>query len=112
LNPIKPPPSFIASRKLIAIDANGREFAITIGIGTPYEVDPESWACPVLLEGMHERLADQKGVDSWQSIQLAYQLILRLLEYFVQEGGTLHWPEGRETVNLSDLAPVLGHPLG
>lgn len=98
---------FIASRKLLAVYADGREGIVTIGVGVPYEVEPELWACPVLMEGVHERLVDQHGVDSWQAMQLAYQLIAQLLGYFVEEGGSLLWLESREPMPVSELVPLL-----
>jgi hypothetical protein len=66
--------AYIASRKLLAIDLGGREFILTLGIGQPYEISPEEWACPVSMNGLHERLGDSHGIDSWQAMQLAYQL--------------------------------------
>jgi hypothetical protein len=57
----------------------------------------------VRLDGLHERLRDQHGVDSWQALKLAHQLIARLLGYFIQDGGKLFWLEGREPVALEEL---------
>jgi uncharacterized protein DUF6968 len=99
--------SVIASRKVLAVDSGGHEAVVTIAIGVPYEVEPELWACPVLMEGMHERLVDQHGIDSWQAMQLAYQLIAQLLGYFVEQGGSLLWPESRESMLVSELVPLL-----
>jgi hypothetical protein len=80
----------IVSRELLAIDANEREFAVTIAIGAPYEVAEGEWACPASMEGLH-RLRDVRGIDSWQAMQLAYQLIAMMLTYFVEDGGRLVW---------------------
>jgi hypothetical protein len=82
--------SFIVSRKLLAIDASGREFDLTIAIGEPYKVAEGEWACPVSMEGLH-RLRDIRGIDSWQAMQLAYQLVAMTLTYFVEDGGRLVW---------------------
>jgi hypothetical protein len=98
---------FIASRKLMAIDASGREFEITIAIGEPYEASEGEWACPVLLEGLYDRFRDTRGIDSWQAMQLAYQMVGRMLSYFVEDGGRLQWFEEREPVSPEDLMPRL-----
>jgi hypothetical protein len=95
----------IATRTVLAIEPNGWEFCLTLGVGRPYEISPGEWACPLFMEGLHERLVDQHGVDSWQILQLAYQLIAQLLGYFVQDGSALYWPESRERMTLSELVP-------
>lgn len=100
----------IAERRLLATDASGREFAVTLGVGSPYEVSDGEWACPASLEGLHDRLIDVRGVDSWQALQLAHQLIMRLLIHFVQGGGRLFWPEGEEPVSLDELWPDFRGP--
>jgi hypothetical protein len=97
----------VARRILLALDKDGREFTLTLGIGHPYEISHDEWACPVSLDGLQERLSDQHGVDSWQSLQLAYQLIAQLLGYFIEEGGKLFWPESRDPVALAELIPNL-----
>jgi hypothetical protein len=91
--------SAIASRKLQAIDAKGREFEVTIAIGEPYEVEVGEWACPASMDGLHGSFRDIRGSDSWQAMQLAYQMIAQVLEYFVEDGGRLLWLE-------APLAPV------
>jgi hypothetical protein len=109
--------STIASRTLLAIDANGREFELTVAVGEPYEVSEREWACPVSVQGLHDRLRDIHGIDSWQALQLAYQLIAQLLSYFIEDGGRLFWApassnlpftaasEEREPVALDELFP-------
>lgn len=92
---------------VLAIGPDGREFSLTLGVGQPYEVSPGEWACPLFMDGLHQRLAAQHGADSWQALQLAYQLIAQLLGYFVQDGGELRWPENREPMTLSELIPHL-----
>jgi hypothetical protein len=102
--------SFIAERKLVAIDAQGREFEFTIAIGAPYEVSEGEWACPASMEGLH-RLRDMHGVDSWQAMQLACQLIAQMLTYFVADGGRLFWPDTREQLAPEELFPRFSVPV-
>jgi hypothetical protein len=96
-------PATIASRTLLAVEPAGREFELTIAVGRPYEVPGGGWACPVRLDRLHERLHDMHGVDSWQALQLAHQLIAQLLGYFIQDGGKLFWIEDRKPVDLQEL---------
>ena len=99
--------NLIATCAVLAVDPKGREFTLTLGVGQPYAVSPDDWACAAYVGGLYDRLADQHGIDSWQSLQLAYQLIARLVGHFVQSGGQLFWPEGREPISLPELIPHL-----
>jgi hypothetical protein len=97
--------TYVAEKKLFASAADGRTFEIHLAVGTPYAVSESEWACSVLLDGLHNKLRDQHGVDSWQALQLAYQLVAQLLAYFVQDGGQLFWEKGGESVSLATLIP-------
>jgi hypothetical protein len=103
---VAPGRATIASRKLLAVDKDGREFELTIAIGEPYEISTSEWACPVSMEGIYGRLRDPHGIDSWRAMQLAYQLIAQLLASFTQDGGRLFWPEEREPVTPEELFPA------
>ena len=97
----------IASRRLLAVDEKGREFEVTIAVGEPYQLSEAEWACPALIDGLHGRFADLHGVDSWQALQLAHQMIGQMLVCFVKDGGRLLDPEEREPVTLEELFPQL-----
>jgi len=95
----------IASRTLLARDENGLEFELTIAVGAPYEISENEWACPASMEGLHARLHDMHGVDSWQALQLALNAVGQLLVYFVKDGGQLFEPEERAPVMPEELFP-------
>src|SRR5579885_2053317 len=57
----------IAKRVISAVSASGQETKVLMRIGTPYEVSENEWACPVGLDGLHDDLRDQHGIDSWQA---------------------------------------------
>ena len=92
----------IAERKLYAVAPDGRGFELMIGVGKPYQISDDEWACSVQLRGLHN-LRDQHGVDSWQALQLCHQLAAHLLTHFVQEGGQLFWEKDGEQVSVQDL---------
>jgi hypothetical protein len=48
----------VATRTLLAIGQKGDEFVITLGVGKPYEISEDEWACPVILQGLHDQLRD------------------------------------------------------
>ncbi len=76
---------------------------VKLGIGQPYRITEEEWACAVQLSGFHENLSDAHGLDPWQALQLAQQLAAQLLAYFIQDGGRLFWEKDGEQVQLSEL---------
>jgi len=98
-------PIWLATRELLAVHADGRRVSITLRIGLPYEFSAEEWACPVALDGLHDRLADIHGIDAWQALNLAQSLQAQLLGYFLQAGGSLFCHEPPEPIQLSELFP-------
>jgi hypothetical protein len=95
--------SFIAQRKLFALAADGSCFNIDLGIGKPYQISADEWACAVQVVGLHDHLHDVHGVDSWQALQLACQLAAQMLGHFTEDGGTVFWEKGGERLELPDL---------
>src|SRR5215208_2728369 len=84
----------IATLSLLARMAEMREeFPVKVSIGTPYALANGSWACPVELDGLHDRPADIVGEDSLQALCLAVQFAGNLLAAFVRRGGTLRSPD-------------------
>lgn len=79
----------VAERKLIVELKTGERRPVTIRIGQPYETGEEDWACPLSLEGLYERLFDACGIDSFQALMLAQNLIKSLLNAVVRDGGKL-----------------------
>lgn len=83
----------------------GERAQVALLIGQPYEVSPQEWAIPVSMEGLHERLPHIHGIDTWQAIQLAFEFIVMMLEYFVRDGGSLYWLDGDEPLAPEELLP-------
>jgi hypothetical protein len=95
----------IAERTIWAVDKDSRGFEIRLMVGKPYKTDLEygDWACPVALLGWHGVFPDMYGVDSWQALTVAQQLIHRLLTYFVEDGGRLFSEENGDELTVEDL---------
>ena len=93
----------VASRKLWAECPKRGGFEIELRIGVPYPVSDVEWACPVGLSGLHDRLRDQHGIDSWQVLMLAQRLARTLLQAFVEDGGRLSDTRGGKVVSVAGL---------
>lgn len=79
------------------------QLEIEIRIGQPYRASDVDWACPVAVDGLHSRLADQHGVDAFQALMLAQNLARYLLRDFVARGGILKDEEGASVVDVTKL---------
>lgn len=94
----------IATSRLRAKRSEGEPFDIEVGIGRPVACGDQEWKCPVSLSGLHDRLADQHGIDSWQALMLAQRLARHLLGYFLEDGGQLWDPDSEGAhVDLSGM---------
>ncbi len=79
----------IAEVKVIFEGANGEKVPGRIYLGRPYQKGVGQWACPVGIEGMHDKLPDIAGGDSFHALCLAHWLIKNRLETFLNNGGKI-----------------------
>jgi hypothetical protein len=80
----------VAHRRLICIRPSGESLELTLLVGKPYS-DSQAYRCPVSVEPLYGPLRDLEGVDSWQALQLAMDLVERLLKSEVEAGSRLYW---------------------
>lgn len=85
-----PDTDWLIQRTLQARTAEGRCFDMRVGIGFPQPEAPD-WRCAVMLGPDLEAPAHLVGIDAWQAVQLAQQLVSDLLADFVARGGELAW---------------------
>lgn len=81
----------VARLSLQARSSDNEDFAVNVEIGIPYRSHehPDTWACPVAVRPLYDRLLDQYGEDSFQALFLAMRLALVLLKDFTEKGGSL-----------------------
>ena len=96
--------TYIAERKLRAVDKQGVPIAITIGVGAPFlRENMDAWDCPVTVDGLYKNLSNSTGSDSWQALQLARNLVVHLLTSFIENGGKLYYFDDDEEIKLDDI---------
>jgi hypothetical protein len=87
-----------AKLEIIGINPGGERIKISAKIGKPYPVEGnegiDEWACPVSLEPLYKSLHDAHGEGSLQALCLAINLILDLLQSFIEKGGKLVHEDG------------------
>ena len=71
-------------------------------VGKPYTFSGRT-RCPVSIDPLHGSLCDVEGVDSWQALQLAMDLVEQLLNAEVEKGSKLYWQEDDGTGSEYDL---------
>jgi len=87
---------FVAERKIFAVSPEGEKFWIRLGVGKPYRLDDKSWACPVTMEGLHEKYSDGVGGDSWQALHLSLNSCHSALDHFMAKGGILYYDDSEQ----------------
>ena len=97
---------FVAHKELLGVLKDGSKLNIHFHIGKPYQINAEAWACPVSLTGIHNLSNEIHGIDSFQSLLLAINLIKKLLSYFIEDGGTLYWPNSEEQISIDELFEI------
>ncbi len=79
----------VASISINAASKHGEPLVVELEIGTPYRCASGEWACPLALGGLHDRLPDAHGADSFQALCMAIALAQDLLQGFRENGGRL-----------------------
>ena len=69
----------IATLHLIQVDPNGDRTPIRVEIGKPRYDERGSWACPVLITSINEKVREIHGEDSMQAICLAVRFVGSML---------------------------------
>ncbi len=96
-------PHWLASRDLLLVRPDGTRVSMYLKVGQPYEVSAEEWACAAVMEGLHEKLGDIRGIDAWQALHLALRLQRQLLGYALEDGSQLLCHEPPEQITLDEL---------
>ncbi|MEA1080265.1 DUF6968 family protein [Marinobacter qingdaonensis] len=95
---------YIAQRHLEAVKPSGERTEVVVAVGVPQKDEGnDSWACPVLMKGLHENLAAMHGIDSWQALKEAQKLVLSILVQFIEDGGKLYIFGEEAEVTLSEI---------
>jgi len=100
--PIESP---IASRRLKAIWHDGSTHEVTIEIGRPYP-SGNSFRCPVSVTGLQQDYSppDLSGFDEIQAVTLSLKFVRFLLDWHLEAGGQLFYPDS-DTPYIPDDLP-------
>ena len=86
----------VAMEEVLWARKDGSEVVLTAKIGKPYRVDEDTWACPVELIGLDEKLPDIPGTGSMQALCLAIGLVKMRLGHLLDRGEALYFSGDRE----------------
>ena len=93
----------IAERKLECRKAKGGRVPVVLRLGRPYRVGDGDWACAVEATGLQQRFPDVHGVDSWQSLVLAQDLLRSLIQGVLERGDVFYWPDSGDEMPLEAI---------
>ena len=93
----------LAERELLGLKPDGSKSKIIIRIGMPYQSSEVDWACPIEAIGLHKKLADIHGIDSFQALMLSLHLLKQILSRYVEEGGKLYFSDSQTEISIEDL---------
>ena len=93
----------VGSLQLLGVDSEGEEHSFVVGVGRPYLRPTGEWACPTLCHDV-QKPRSIYGQDSLQALCLGLSFIRSRLEDFLDKGGRLFLPGGRDEVSQRDLA--------
>lgn len=94
----------IATRRLKAVWRDGSTHDVTIEIGRPYP-SGYSFRCPVRVIGLQQGYSppDLGGYNEVQAITLSLKFVRFLLEWHLDEGGRLFYPDSDDPYSPDDL---------
>jgi hypothetical protein len=103
-------PSTIAEQKLVALRPSGEHVRVVAALGSPSEIRPGEWACPVSLSGLYTQLQEIHGGSSLQALCLAASVLRQLLTSFIEDGGQLLHEDGVEPFSIESCFAGVGSP--
>ena len=89
LKGLKAPGVLMIEREIELVRPDEVTTAVHLGIGFPKRERGGDWACDVSARGLYKRLAPVRGVDAFQSLTLAIELLRTLISSEIERGSTL-----------------------
>jgi hypothetical protein len=93
----------IAERTLICVKPSGDRIPVTFRIGRPYRASDVDWACPVAAEGLHSKLSDIHGGDSFQALILTQKLLCQLMIGVIDDGGCFRSADDDSPIDVRQM---------
>jgi hypothetical protein len=79
----------VATLQLVELAPDGERKAIEVQIGRPHWDERGSWACPVLVTSISDKVREIHGEDSMQALCLAVQFVRSMLHSVITRGSRL-----------------------
>jgi len=92
----------IATLQMIQMDSGGERKPVRVEIGKPHYDKRGSWACPVLITNIDDKVREIHGEDSMQALCLGVQFVHRMLLSVRERGHRLLEP-GQDVQNAEEV---------
>lgn len=92
----------IAERHVVAKMKTGEVRLIKLQVGLPEPLEGR-WQSEIAVDGLYPNVVKVPGVDSFQCLNLAFNVVRTALEKFLENGGQLYWRDGSGPLGLADI---------
>lgn len=89
----------IVERTLRCKAGTGDEFVVQIQISKP-RIEDNQWCNEIAMNGLLDDTYQVNGVDSFQSMCLAFGFVRKILDKFTEAGGVLLWSDQSGTLDM------------
>jgi hypothetical protein len=100
---------WIAERTFWKMNPEGETKPFLIRIGIPQK-SGDDWSCKLQIEGLDgspfEATHTIHGVDAWQALTLSMGLARNSLEFEIEKGARIVWPDSEEEFDLNLVYPI------
>jgi hypothetical protein len=110
----RPPPNWIAERRVVLVFPDGRRVPGRIAVGQPYALANANPAtsyeshCPVEIEGLHSHLHPIIGAGTLSALLLGVRFLGTMLHELISRGGRVLDPEDDSDIPLEAMfGPML-----
>ena len=79
----------VATLELIEVSPDGERKPVRVQIGQPHFDERGSWACPVVVTSISNKVREIQGEDSMQALCLGMQFVRSMLQSILERGSRL-----------------------
>ena len=100
----------VAALELIEVSSDGERKPVRVQIGKPHFDERGSWACPVVVTSVSDKVREIHGEDPMQALCLGVQFVRSLLYSILERGGRLQHADAETDFHPEVYFGNIGQP--